>query len=111
MIWRERRSERPDVQLLGDRVTPYYQDDAVTIWHGDAREILPDIEADLVLSDPPYGISFESKKSRGSSPAWTNGVIGHIRTFSHLWDGLRRDSEIGDHVHPTQEVLDFGSVA
>lgn len=37
---------------------PYYQDEWCTIWHGDCREVLPglDVEADLVLTDPPYGV-------------------------------------------------------
>ena len=36
---------------------PYYQDDAVTIIHGDCREIMPTLEpVDLVLPDPPYGV-------------------------------------------------------
>lgn len=36
-------------------MTPYYQDDSCTIYHGDCREILPTLEkVDLVLTDPPY---------------------------------------------------------
>lgn len=37
---------------------PYYEDDYVTIFHGDSREIIPSLGSfDLTLSDPPYGIN------------------------------------------------------
>jgi len=36
---------------------PYYQDKWVTIYHGDCREILPELpKVDLVLTDLPYGV-------------------------------------------------------
>jgi site-specific DNA-methyltransferase (adenine-specific) len=39
-------------------IKPYYDQDGITIYCGDCREILPqlDVKVDLVLTDPPYGI-------------------------------------------------------
>ena len=35
--------------------TPYYQDEYVTLYHGDAGGVLPSISGvDLLLTDPPY---------------------------------------------------------
>lgn len=40
---------------------PYYEELGISIFHGDCREILPHLEpVDLVLTDPPYGINFQS---------------------------------------------------
>jgi site-specific DNA-methyltransferase (adenine-specific) len=37
-------------------IKPYYEQDGITIYHGDCREILPHLpKVDLVLTDPPYG--------------------------------------------------------
>ncbi len=37
---------------------PYYEKDGITVYCGDCREILPDLpRADLVLTDPPYGLT------------------------------------------------------
>lgn len=56
--------------------TPYYQDDkaGITIYNADCREILPLLpKVDLVLTDPPYGMNFQS---------------------NHRWD--KHDKIIGD---------------
>lgn len=37
---------------------PYYQDEHVTLWHGDFRDVLSvlgDVEFDAIVTDPPYG--------------------------------------------------------
>lgn len=49
-------------------MTPYYSDDSVTIYHGEALEVLdslPDSSVDLLLTDPPYssGGSLEAQKN------------------------------------------------
>lgn len=38
-------------------MTPYYSDDLVTIYHGDMRDVAPFVVADLVVADPPYGVT------------------------------------------------------
>jgi len=39
-------------------LVPYYQEKGITIYHGDCREILPQLEeVDFVLTDPPYGMN------------------------------------------------------
>lgn len=39
-------------------MTPYYQDEYATIYHGDAREILPRLElCDAIVTDPPYDVN------------------------------------------------------
>lgn len=38
--------------------TLYYSHGGIDIWHGDCREMLSSIEADTVITDPPYGINY-----------------------------------------------------
>lgn len=44
-------------------MTPYYQQQGVTIYHGDCVAVLGQLEANiahLIVTDPPYGVSFQS---------------------------------------------------
>lgn len=46
---------------------PYYEQDGITIYHGDCREVLPTLEsADLVLTDPPYGLGAARRDFSGA---------------------------------------------
>ena len=42
-------------------MTPYYERDGITIYHGDCREVLPTLgPVDHVIADPPYGIGYST---------------------------------------------------
>jgi site-specific DNA-methyltransferase (adenine-specific) len=74
-------------------MTPYYEQDGITIYHGDCREILPTLDTasiDLVLTDPPYGIGLNTnfaRVSRGGGSAGGNDwakVVGDDVPFDPL---------------------------
>ena len=72
---------------------PYYQDDAVTLWHGDCREVLPTLaRADLLLTDPPYGIGkiWQGSGSHGWSKARADMAV------RNEWDATAPDAATFD---------------
>lgn len=36
-------------------MTTYFNEDGITLYHGDMREILPGLKGDILITDPPYG--------------------------------------------------------
>jgi len=81
--------------------TPYYDDGQITIYHGDCREVLPTLgPVDLVLTDPPYGIDYQSARRIGwqrkdkiqgdhEFPMWLFDLSPRVAMFIWCrWDSL-----------------------
>ena len=61
--------------------TPFYEDDLVTLYLGDCRDVLPtlDLAPNLVLTDPPYG---------ETSLAWDRWPEGWLAAVADVADSL-----------------------
>ena len=72
---------------------PYFEDDAVQIWHGDCRDILPSLpKVDLVLTDPPYnaGKDYGEHNDNMTSEdylSWCRGCVAEAlpKADNHFW--------------------------
>jgi site-specific DNA-methyltransferase (adenine-specific) len=61
-------------------MTPYYEDDLVTLYHGDCREVTPWQAAGVMVTDPPYGIG------------WRKGTNRAAGSFAH--GGIQNDADV-----------------
>jgi DNA modification methylase len=84
-------------------MTPYYDEDRITIYHGDCRDVLPSLSVDAVITDPPYGVgkSYGDNYDDSDGPdywAWFLSALETMRAaaptvvFTHRVTALR-------HVH------------
>ena len=66
--------------------TPYYDEGGITIYHGDALDILPRLsQVNLAVTDPPYGI----KMSGGFEGFGGFGTPIARRQYADAWDEER----------------------
>lgn len=69
---------------------PYYEKGGITIYHGEAAAVLPLVDGDVMLTDPPYGISYSSGfESPGGLARSIEGDrdTSTRDTVLDLWDG------------------------
>ena len=78
---------------LCSRLVPYYDHAGVTIYHGDAAEIVPQLgRFDLLLTDPPYGIGRDKGNASGKDGS---GFYAHAlrKEYPDSWD-IRPSAEV-----------------
>ena len=73
-------------------IKPYYEHQGITIYHGDCREILPELgRFDLLLTDPPYGIGEAAGKNK------TRSNVALAKDYGNeSWDDSPIDQSIID---------------
>lgn len=83
---------------------PYYQDESVTIYHGDNREILPHLGTfDLLLTDPPYGIGEAAGKAKSRTRKGVTKDYGHLD-----WDRETSPEALSDCIDLALNSIVFG---
>jgi DNA modification methylase len=94
---------------------PYYEENGITIYNADCREVLPHLEkVDLVLTDPPYGLKWSGTGfdkqpllNHKEAAAWDNRPSGELLKLaissgkdSVVWGGNYFANDLGTFVSP-----------
>jgi site-specific DNA-methyltransferase (adenine-specific) len=110
-------------------VTPYYDHAGITIYHGDCLDVLPAIKADVLITDPPYGVGIgtgrtvESRRKSSSEhglfrggyvdydDSYENFVATVVPRLNAYLDATKRGAVwTGPHIHEQRKPTVIGGV-
>ena len=81
---------------------PYYEDEWVTIYHGDCREVLPtlnDKSISAVMTDPPFSVPVKYQDADGVHPRSWGDLLVMEPFFTEVMRELRRVARQDAHVY------------
>lgn len=80
------------------RMKPFYQDELVTLYHGDAMELLPHLpKVDAVITDPPYGeTSLDWDRWPNGWPALASRLAPQMWCFGSMRMFLDKRGDLAD---------------
>lgn len=71
---------------------PYYDDGVVTLYHGNCRTITAWLDANVLITDPPYGVAYKSNKVRGRDQRIAGDEDTTIRSIAlDMWHATDPD--------------------
>jgi site-specific DNA-methyltransferase (adenine-specific) len=94
MVSQEARVVSPNGNSTG--LKPYFDEDGLSIFHGDCRAVLPTLASasvDLVLTDPAYLVNFTGRfDAKHEAIAGDDDTGWVVPVFTELWRVLKDDS-------------------
>jgi site-specific DNA-methyltransferase (adenine-specific) len=83
-------------------IEPYYADHSVTLYHGDCRDVLPQLHPrsiDLVMTDPPFSVPVRYHDGEGTHPRSWGDLLVMEPFFGEVFRALRRVVKDDGHVY------------
>jgi DNA modification methylase len=92
--------------IEGGEMKPYFEDEFVTLFHGDCLEVTEWLSADVLVTDPPYGIAHATRETYGGKMNG-KGAVSEKNVIANDQDTHARDQVL--HLWGRKPFIMFGA--